>query len=788
MSSFQKNSLLTILLLAAVAYAPLYYSIQDAIKKESQPKAYNSPANIPKISFTTLSYNSSSGNELDIKALSALVNYEFRKMSGLVVLEENKSQSTDILSKADVIFSGSVQFEPEQILFTPSISFQKFHKTYTGSVLKVSWAEIGNAPILITKAYLNMLDEKIRLNRYLYLVPVWNPPQLDLNPDVLSASEYLVYKSSQSSDKTTLEKYNALNLLSKAKPKSKFLKYETLKLDLLLKPFSSYKDIWKEWNENKFDVSPFDYLLAYEIAESYMLANEESMAVDFFQIARKEREIQGHVYDLDYARCLSKIGIYLLKNGKKEEALFYLNSAKLMFETLQFENIKPFFENQFSYALLLAELEQKEVALNEFFKLEPHINNFNPFQKAVFYYNLAKLEYSMRVFHSAIYYAQKSRSILFEENLTNHDLNFSILNLLGASEFQLKNFNLAQGIWEEIVSAKSLLPIENKIYYRNALFNLSKVFIIKESKDISESYYKQYTRITPYSEIVSLDSNFELIVEGYLHPEFFIWPNADEFSELESNIIKSYTGRYVFSGQEEEIRARTYENRLEDTNEFLRDLMEKDFFGSPALAYLKTTVFPSNKSFDRGQNVIFIDIGPALNNPDVPGITSQSVAYHFPNMEVILWELPSEVELFVKKVPQEKKDSLFSFPNIRIISADGVGNFEDSYHDTKRWLFRNRNIPKLEGKTIIIRAANSIDIYETFDKIQPHFKEIGKYLKSNPVLYFFNRSILLKRPGVEKFTLIGYQSIRGFHHNFQSLDRNGEPPYTLAKYTLSDKH
>lgn len=742
---------------------------------------------IPKIFLGEWKTTKGTDSETHSDTIRHLVSYEFQKMSKLVYLGSHSSDQTMDQINADVVFEGSLELTKAGISFVPKVSFPKLHKSYKSEAVNVSWEQIGTAPTIIVREYMHLLSERVRLGRILLTLPDWNDLPLDTNPEILASSEYLTYKTIFDPKVSLSEKTAILNSLKNTIPNAPFLKYEFLLHNLTSPSSPSLKEIWKDWTDSRFVSAHFGYLLAYQLAETYEKAGDTSSALDFYQIVRKAREDHTAVYHPEYADTLSRIGRILVSQGKNEEALFYFTAAKEMFQSLSLSNSKSELQNQLHFSLLLAILGQKEVALSEFFDMEKSIKTFSRFEQALFYFNFARLEYSMKAYDASIIYAQKSKQILYELNQTNHELSFHLILLTGADHFQLNQFNLAQNEWEEISHAKLFLPLEDTSFYRYSLLNLAFIYQMKGSSTESEFYYKQYTRLTPYNAIIPLESKPNIQVSNFIQPGNFEEPKLDEFTKFEENVIKSYTGRYIFTGQDEEIRARTYQDRLEDTNEFLRDLLQSDFFGTQSLAFLKDTLFPPNQSYEKGDNIIFIDIGPALNNLDAPGITSQSVAYHFPKMTVILWELPTEVDLFLKKVPAEKKEELYSFQNVRILSADGVGEFMSSYQDANRWILKNRNVPKLKGKTIILRAANSIDIYETYSKIQPHFKDVAKSLKENPVLYFFNRSILLKPEGEEKFTLIGYQSVRGFHHNSQSLDRNGEPPYTLAKYTLSGK-
>ncbi|TGN20532.1 tetratricopeptide repeat protein [Leptospira idonii] len=786
MSRFQKNALLTVILLATIAYPPLYYSIRDTIRKESLPKSYHSPDLIPHISLGDWELNDYQETKNYAKAVRELVSLGFAQGSDLVYYGENSDLSFVKQNRLHIVLQGEFEIEKGSLSFSPKIYFPQTKKYFSESGFSVPWADLGKTPFLILKSYEHLIRETIRLHRILL-----HPPKLallnpELNSEVLSETEFGLYTILFSSSVSTEQKLDIYKTLALSSPRAAFLYYEKAKALLVWKSVSSHKDIWKEWEDKKLSDTMYHSLLAYRIGRELFFSGDLEKSFEYLQIARKTRENLKQVYHFEYAHSLSLLGQILVKIGKKEEALYYLTSAKEMYSSLDLSGDKETTINLWYHSLLLADLNQKEVALSGFFKVEPQVSVFTDFERALFYFDLGKLQYDLGAYEASLPYLSKVRSILFQKNLSNHELNFHTLVLQAAAQFRLGNANVAKSIWEDILSAKGMLNIEDKLFYRYSYFNLAKIYSAKNAEEEADRFYKVYTRLSPYNAIVPLGSAV-CLVPDFILPGVYAEPTENEFTGLEEAVIRSYTGRYIFSGQDEEIRARTYENRLEDTNEFLSDLLEKDFFGTPSLSYLKESLFPKKKSFEKGENIVFLDIGPALNNPDAPGITSQSVAYHFPKMEVVLWELPKEVDLFLKKVPSDKKDRLYSFRNIRILSADGVGKFETEYSDPNHWILKNRSIPNLKDKTIIMRAANSIDIYETYTKIQPHFMDVAFHLKDNPVLYFFNRSILFKPKGQAKFSLIGFQSIRGFHHNFQSLDRNGEPPYTLSKFTLSER-
>ncbi|TGN11809.1 tetratricopeptide repeat protein [Leptospira ilyithenensis] len=784
MSHFQKNFLLTLILLAAIAYPPLYYSIRDTIQKESLPKNYNAPALLPHIALGDWKLGNYKDEGSIAKAVRNIVYLQFAEMSGSVFYGETETLRQTQKDNLHIILLGDFSLSKDFLEFQPKLYFPKTKKFYSGDSFTVSWPEIGTLPGRVTRSYHHLISETIRLNRILL-----NPPKLvaeDFDSEALSSNEFSAYISLFSESKSNEDKLTIAKNLSLTSPKASFVFYEQMKRNFAIKGISGHKELWKKWEDNKNPThSIYASQFAYSIATGLFHSPDWEKSWDYLQLARKKREATDQIFHFEYANNLSLLGQLLIRQGKKEDAVYYLTSAKEMYSSLGLAEDQDALRNLWYHSLLLASLGQKEVALGGFYQLESYFSKKNDFESALFYFDFAKLEYDLKAFPSAFDFLQKSRGILFEKQLTNHELNFLVLQLQAAILYKQNKLNDSKLLWEEIVASRLLLPSEDKIFYRESLFGLALIYLQKGAASESDNLYRNYTRLTPYSQIQTLNNN--PLVPDYIYPGILDSPDLNLFTNLEESVIRSYTGRYIFSGQEEEIRARTYDNRLEDTNEFLRDLLEKDYFGTPALASLKEDIFPKHLSYDKGENVVFLDIGPALNNPDAPGITSQSVAFHFPKMEVVLWELPKEVDLFLKKVPMDKKQQLYSFRNIRILAADGVGSFNKEYYEPKNWILSNRNIPSIKNKTVIMRAANSIDIYETYIKIQPHFQDIASELKDNPVLYFFNRSILLKPKGQNKFTLIGYQSIRGFHHNFQSLDRNGEPPYTLAKYTLNDK-
>lgn len=774
MSSFQKNTLLTFLLLAFVAYPPLFYSIQDVIKKETRPKEFTSAESVPFVSLGELKLSGAKLESGFPYLLHSAIDFLFSKSGKMVYLGTYSALEHAKLDRTEFVLHGELKVLENEIIFTPKLDWLVRKKKYEGEVVKVRFDEIG---YLIPKVYESLtllFNESLRLGRILKETPNWAKTPFD---ELMSESEWkdLVYKIKKENDVVYLD-----SDLVNYSPNQSFIRFLRLNYLLTKKTEENYREIWKSVGGDSSFPAILKSIVSKRISLYYLERFEYSKSLEFALASKKERENFGSVYHPDYADTLSTIGHLLVYSNKKDEALFYLTSAKEMFESLGLTKDQSALDNSYLYGLILAEISQRELAGYSLSAID--FENLSKQNQYFYFYNLALTQFQLNHFDKANVLIQKQRDFLNELELSNHDLSLLSLNLQAAIQWKMGKWSMAQSKWESILNSKSVYSVEDKPFYRYALFNLALLSKSRGKLEVSESYYKQYTRLTSYNQIQDLKD--DTLVGNIIYSSEYSFPQNSKFTELEEKTIRSYTGRYIFYGQDEEIRARTYENRLEDTNLFLSDLIEEGRFFTPTMNRLKRLLFGDSANFHKGNNIVFFDIGPALNHPEYPGVTSLAVAKHFPEMEVVLWELPSEVELFLKKVQSDKKDFLYSFKNIRILSADGVGDFEADYANVNNWILKNRPIPKLKGKTIIFRSANSIDIYEPFTKIEPHFLLISKILKDNPVLYFFNRSILLKPMGSEKFTLIGNQSIRGFHHNFQSLDRNGEAPYTLLPYTL----
>ncbi|EHQ04925.1 tetratricopeptide repeat protein [Leptonema illini] len=247
------------------------------------------------------------------------------------------------------------------------------------------------------------------------------------------------------------------------------------------------------------------------------------------------------------------------------------------------------------------------------------------------------------------------------------------------------------------------------------------------------------------------------------------------FTTEERNRVASYTGAFQYSRHARHVQARTYAGRLDDTNVILRDLFDRTMTGDTALNHLRQE-WLNGRSQDE---VHFIDIGPAIANRQSPGVTAVSLARDFPEMKVIALDLPEQVQIFERDVSPVLRRRVLDFPNFHILAGNGVHPLRKQILGSN-WVERSKKRRTLAtGDAIAIRAANSIDIYETWPVIERHLIDIGADFEANPVLYLFNRSILFKPAGSRQFRIAGMISRAGFDHMYETFNRAGEPAYTL---------
>lgn len=179
-----------------------------------------------------------------------------------------------------------------------------------------------------------------------------------------------------------------------------------------------------------------------------------------------------------------------------------------------------------------------------------------------------------------------------------------------------------------------------------------------------------------------------------------------------------------------------------------------------------------------GGRHLFFDIGPAVANDDTPAQSAFEIARGFPDTQVVCVDTPRAVERFRRNANRPPQKRLLTHPNLTIIAGDG--------RDSLRALVargdsvNGRRIGTVDDDTtVIIRAANSLDIYCNRAQNEDFVRQKAEEFKNNATFLLFNRAILKKKPGTMDWRLIGRISSRGFNHKTRAIAPYG-PQYEAA--------
>ncbi len=266
-----------------------------------------------------------------------------------------------------------------------------------------------------------------------------------------------------------------------------------------------------------------------------------------------------------------------------------------------------------------------------------------------------------------------------------------------------------------------------------------------------------------------------------------------DFTKEEQKRMREYSKKYheAEKRHDHNILNRTFEHRLEDHEILLSDMFNNR--GDAKMAALRSQVFPTGR-----RDSVFIDIGPGIANKDLkvksgkgkPAITLQEIAEGFPSMQCVALDLPDEVDIFTGKTPKSKagyeidaeaRDGLLAKRNMHVVSGDGLKSLKAQWENRATNPYPERQRPPIsKDATVFIRSANAIDIYCEWEKeVKPALEQTARDFKDQPVVYFFNREIMLKPAGSIEWKIVGQVSNMGFRHSGRELSRNGQPPYKL---------
>jgi hypothetical protein len=531
--------------------------------------------------------------------------------------------------------------------------------------------------------------------------------------------------------------------------------------------------------------------LALQYAKENLKNKNKYQAVSLLELANSLFLSSNKTFSLEYADYLSTVGqIDFLEKNYKSALLNYMNAQEILVR-IRLTSVDLFIQNKYELSKLYFQFGQMNLAIDEMqdsllfeYKKSEFLENIDHYNLARSHFNLGTLNLMMGRKIESKKQLEASIGILQKNFLTSTDLMLQARTNLSAVYLELNELNLAIDNGNKILTDLNVLGIERSEYESKNLFNLSIAYHLKDGLETSKSMLSRYNLITPFSKIQTfgLDRKeyFPIITEQLLSP-------SRVFSDYEEALLRSYTGKYRIEGQTQEIRSRTYQDRLEDHDLFMVSLLRESGNSYPGMSQIKKEL-RINKEHESGNNVVFFDIGPAIGNLTQPAITSMSILGKFPNMDMVLIDLPSDVQFFLEKTESNARNNLISNPNIHIIQGDGTTNIKSWFERKDSWILKERNRPSTNGKLIIVRAANSIDIYEPSQKVMPFLESLVTDYPNESIVLLFNRSIFIKPPKQKKMQFIGSFSNRGYYHNSQSLDRQGEQAFYLSSLPIERRN
>jgi tetratricopeptide (TPR) repeat protein len=514
-------------------------------------------------------------------------------------------------------------------------------------------------------------------------------------------------------------------------------------------------------------VDPMIVALTYQELGRRVMPYDRALANRWFQESNRWLYLEGRYRSTYYADNQNAIGSSFLYMNKDAEARTRFQSAHNLIKEMGAPLSLSALESHLNMGNVLAKQKQYGRSLQYYAVAERLVEegDFGPAIRAVVAYNKGVMYYLQGSFRQAIRESIEARKHLIEGGLENSAMHLSILLNINASLLHTGNYRDAIRISDRIRTLGRAIGETNYPAYRFARHNLA-FALERQGRQVEAMRARQRS----YGPNRPLYETFLSIHELAKPLELFS-------TESERQKIASYTGAFNMQYHGQSVRSRTYPGRQDDTNILLRDLLFSNR-RDPALLALRRTWLPDGGARS-GEGIIFIDVGPGLANVRYPAVTTRSIARDFKSMDVVALDLPEQVQLFRFRVPSYKKRELLAYNNLRIVAADGRDSMRTIFADSSRWLDRERTVPELSDRPVVFRMANSIDIYLNWGENRKVFQQIAEDLTDNPVLIFFNRSILVKPARSKKFKIVGYVSARGFHHNLEILDRGGDPPYTL---------
>lgn len=386
--------------------------------------------------------------------------------------------------------------------------------------------------------------------------------------------------------------------------------------------------------------------------------------------------------------------------------------------------------------------------------------------------NSGLLAMRQRNANEALKFYDSALAMLRNNEMSQTTLYLAIAAHRGNALRLLGQINLAEESFNQVIADSKILGLEQSVISAEAMYSNGVLSMVR-----GDVIRAQYLMVSAQTTMARLGNN--RAAPDYL-PFEMLSGGDGQYGADELRLLSSYCGAFSYASHARWIQARTYEGRLDDTNVFLKDLLDARRTNSEALNQLRSSFLPSPDP--SGKGVVFIDIGPAIANLTNPGVTAVSLARDFPGMQVIALDLPEQVDIFRTTVYPYLRSRVLGFPNLHVFSGNGIQPLSAQFANASAWVKAEKVDPK--GSPIVMRAANSIDIYESWEVNKNALDRIAMDYPESPIVYLFNRSILFKPVNARRFYIIGILSMAGFDHQFETFNRRGESAYMLSASAL----
>jgi len=716
---------------------------------------------------------------------------------GKTFLNSNEIKKLIYSTQADILITGKIKVVRNKINFNITVVDNNSNKSFTLDNIQINNFD---SRAFTSKVFLRLIDEI--QNRFNISSGVTYSLKKEISksffPKFYIGKSYL--KALYLENLSFMTSKIQFTKLHRKRKKNLFIKNRLHFLSLFKssKSWRSNKRFRKKYNDyyrkNKKNIKSYiDFLyLLVDLGEASYRKKNYNASQYYYKNSLHIMNVLKKQYTLFYAKILSRLAdIQFQLADSVSAAGSYLNAREIMI-SLNYSKSLFFLKNQINLGNAYSASVQYNLAKKYFNESLDFISKYelkNSPYYALLLNNRGNIFYKIKDNDKAYQNYLEAKTWLETRKLENSNLYLTVLYNMARISAIKNNLNQAGFLFRQIEIGTFMLGLSPSRLQADSMYNSALVYNKrkqkKRSKTLFEGAKKIYKRIGLRKEAKVYSKSL-----SYMKPMAYLLANKIPYltklglTSEEEERIKSYCGAYSYARHRPVIRSRTYKGRLIDTNVLIRDLLNSYRRDYKALNFLRKKLIHVKTNWT-GKNLFFIDIGPAVANKNKPAVTSKSLANEFKNMPVVALDLPNEVMRFKKYVKRRAKRKLLKHKNIHIFSGDGIISLRKQFLKKKNWILKDRNVPQIKENTpVVIRAANSIDIYITWNVIKNTLKTMATDFKSNSLLLLFNRSLLFKPAYSDKLKIIGFLSIRGFHHNTRSFSRGGQTAYTLSEISL----